>query len=69
MVAALPGLAPIALLDPVALLATLAAGGLFLLWFGGMLRRRIGGATGDCLGFAAYAGQLVLLLAVCARWR
>lgn len=64
---ALPGLAPIARADPIALGLTLVAGGPFLLWFGRLLRRRIGGSTGDCLGFAAYAGQLALLLAASAR--
>jgi adenosylcobinamide-GDP ribazoletransferase len=28
--------------------------------------RKIGGSTGDCLGFAAYAGQLIVLLAATA---
>jgi adenosylcobinamide-GDP ribazoletransferase len=62
----LPGLAAFALLAPVALAAALAAAALFLLWFAAMLRRRLGGSTGDCLGFVAYAGQLLLLLAATA---
>jgi adenosylcobinamide-GDP ribazoletransferase len=66
LVAALPGLAPIAILDPFAVAAALLAGIVFLFWFGRLLRRRIGGSTGDCLGFAAYAGQLALLLAASA---
>nr|WP_295662859.1 adenosylcobinamide-GDP ribazoletransferase [Polymorphobacter sp.] len=63
---ALPGLALFAIARPLALLATIAAAALLLLWFRQLLLRRIGGSTGDCLGFAAYAGQLILLLAVVA---
>jgi adenosylcobinamide-GDP ribazoletransferase len=60
--AAVPGLLPLLLGAPTVLGLSLVAGALFLLWFGRLLRRRIGGSTGDCLGFAAYAGQLVVLL-------
>ncbi|WP_298091469.1 adenosylcobinamide-GDP ribazoletransferase [uncultured Sphingomonas sp.] len=35
-----------------------------LVWIARGVRRRIGGSTGDCLGFAAYAGQVVVLLVV-----
>ena len=38
----------------------------FLAWFRNLLIRRIGGSTGDCLGFAAYVGQILLLLAATA---
>lgn len=58
-----PGLIGLAWLSPwaipVAAVATLA----FAVWFRRLLLRRIGGATGDCLGFGAYAGQLLMLLA------
>lgn len=64
--AAVPGLLPLLLVAPMALGGALFAGALFLLWFGRLLRRRIGGSTGDCLGFAAYAGQLAVLLALTA---
>lgn len=40
----------------------------FLVWLRSLLLRRLGGVTGDCLGFAAYVGQLILLLAVAAAW-
>jgi adenosylcobinamide-GDP ribazoletransferase len=36
---------------------------IFVLWFRRLLIRRLGGSTGDCLGFAAYVGQLILLMA------
>jgi adenosylcobinamide-GDP ribazoletransferase len=64
---ALPGLALFAVVAPLALLATIGAAAVFLLWFRALLLRRIGGSTGDCLGFAAYAAQLILLLAAAAR--
>ena len=64
---ALPALLPVALEAPVRLLAAFIAGLLFIFWFRRLLLRRIGGCTGDCLGFAAYAGQLLLLLAIAAR--
>lgn len=64
----LPFLAPLALLAPVAVLAGTAAALGFLLCFRGLLMRHLGGVTGDCLGFAVYAGQLILLLCVVAQW-
>jgi adenosylcobinamide-GDP ribazoletransferase len=66
LVTALPGLVPLALLYPAALLWAVTAAALFLIWFRRLLLRRIGGSTGDCLGFAAYAGQLIVLLAATA---
>ncbi|KAB7648548.1 adenosylcobinamide-GDP ribazoletransferase [Polymorphobacter fuscus] len=63
---AVPGLAPFAWAAPGPALLTLAASAAFVLWFRAMLLRRIGGSTGDCLGFGAYAGQLLLLLAATA---
>jgi adenosylcobinamide-GDP ribazoletransferase len=62
----LPGLLPFAFGAPPALLYTAIAGFIFLLWFRALLIRRVGGSTGDCLGFAAYAGQLLLLMAAAA---
>ncbi|WP_066481246.1 MULTISPECIES: adenosylcobinamide-GDP ribazoletransferase [unclassified Sphingomonas] len=64
---AIPGLAAVALFQPVAFIAAICIAGVFCLWLRGLLRRRIGGSTGDCLGFAAYMGQLILLLAAAAR--
>ncbi|WP_448658776.1 adenosylcobinamide-GDP ribazoletransferase [Sphingomonas sp. CJ99] len=63
---AVPGLAMFAVAMPVPMLAALAASGLFLMWFRALLIRRIGGSSGDCLGFAAYVGQLILLLSATA---
>ena len=63
---AMPGLLGFALTAPLALGAAALAAGMFVLWFRALLIRRIGGSTGDCLGFAAYAGQLILLLAATA---
>ncbi|WP_232283418.1 adenosylcobinamide-GDP ribazoletransferase [Sphingomonas sp. PAMC 26617] len=66
VVLAVPGVLPLVLLRPVSMLACLLVGAVFLLWLAAFLRRRIGGSTGDCLGFAAYVGQLVVLLAAAA---
>lgn len=66
LLAAVPGLAPLAIVAPVTLIGAVLAALAFALWFRRLLLRRLGGSTGDCLGFAAYAGQLILLLAVTA---
>ena len=66
LIAAAPGLVPMLVVDPRALIGVAAAGLLFAAWLRRLLLRRLGGSTGDCLGFAAYAGQLILLLAVTA---
>lgn len=63
---ALPALTVLAVLEWQSLLGAVILAGVFLLWLRRMLIRRIGGSTGDCLGFAAYAGQLILLLNVVA---
>lgn len=64
---ALPGLVPFLVFDPVAMLLATVGAISFVAWFRSLLLRRLGGSTGDCLGFAAYAGQLLLLLAAAAR--
>lgn len=66
MVTALPGLFPFGVQSPLALLSAVAAAAIFIVWFRSLLIRKIGGSTGDCLGFAAYAGQLIVLLAAAA---
>ena len=65
-VTAIPGLFFFALNQPAALLIAGAVSVAFLLWFRSLVLRRVGGSTGDCLGFAAYAGQLIVLLAAVA---
>lgn len=67
VVLALPGIAPILWLRPGATGAALAMMVVLLLWLRRFLIARIGGSTGDCLGFAAAIGQVALLLAVAAR--
>lgn len=68
LITALPGLLGFAIDRLMHLLGALLGAGAFLLWFRALLLRRLGGSTGDCLGFAAYAGQLILLLAATAVW-
>jgi adenosylcobinamide-GDP ribazoletransferase len=63
---ALPGLLPFALAAPLRLLSAVLAATAFLFWFRPLLLRRVGGTTGDCLGFAVYATQVLLLLAATA---
>ncbi|WP_260596893.1 adenosylcobinamide-GDP ribazoletransferase [Sphingomonas endolithica] len=62
----IPGVLPLALLSPWSLATSMATGMVLLWWLARFLRARIGGSTGDCLGFAAYIGQLVVLLAAVA---
>jgi adenosylcobinamide-GDP ribazoletransferase len=64
----LPFLMPLATIAPGKLLAGTGCALLFLLWFRQSLMRHLGGVTGDCLGFAVYASQLILLLCVVAQW-
>jgi adenosylcobinamide-GDP ribazoletransferase len=63
---ALPGLLPFGVASPLAVSSAALAGVLFVVWFKSLLTKNIGGSTGDCLGFAAYAGQLIFLLAAVA---
>lgn len=63
---AVPGCVPLALIRPDVLLLSAAIGLIFLMWIVRFLRDRIGGSTGDCLGFATYAGQLSVLLVAAA---
>jgi adenosylcobinamide-GDP ribazoletransferase len=63
---ALPGLALFAYTAPLRLLCAVLAAIAFLLWLRPFLMRRVGGTTGDCLGFAAYAAQLLVLLTAAA---
>lgn len=64
----LPGLAALVLSRPGGTLLVVAAGAILLPLLARLMKRRIGGSTGDCLGFAAYVGQLVVLLVAAARW-
>lgn len=66
MVTALPGLLAFGLEAPGRLALAVVASAIFVVWYRALLLRRIGGSTGDCLGFSAYAGQLLLLLAAAA---
>ncbi|USI74321.1 adenosylcobinamide-GDP ribazoletransferase [Sphingomonas morindae] len=65
--AALPALLACARLAPAPVLAGVAAALIGLVALARLVRRRLGAANGDCLGFAACAGQLALLMALAAR--
>ena len=67
-ITAIPGLLLFALLAPVALLIAVAGALVFLIWFRRLLLHKLGGITGDCLGFAVYASQLIVLLAASGSW-
>jgi adenosylcobinamide-GDP ribazoletransferase len=62
----IPGILPLLLLQARSVFISAALGAVFLWWLARFLRSRIGGSTGDCLGFAAYMGQLSLLLCAAA---
>ena len=53
-----PLLVLVAIRDPLGSLAITATVMGFVFWLRRLLLRRLGGVTGDCLGFAAYAGML-----------
>ena len=61
-----PALLAYAFMAPFASLLALAASIAFLLWFRALVLRRAGGSTGDCLGFAVYVAQIIVLLAATA---
>lgn len=65
-ITSLPGLLPFALVKPTAFAAAAVAAAIFIIWFRALVIRKVGGATGDCVGAAAYAGQLLMLLAATA---
>lgn len=49
--------------DAVALASAALSLAVFIIWLRSYLLRRIGGVTGDCLGFAAYVGIVITTLA------
>ncbi len=52
--------------DARAMLLALLAAALFLAWFRRLVLRRLSGSTGDCFGFAGYAGLILATLAFAA---
>ncbi len=63
----LPGVVVLGLLAPLQGALALVALAVLVCYFYFYLRRRLGGATGDCLGCLCYLGQIVVLLAASAR--
>lgn len=66
-VVAAPALALGVAVDARGMAVAVLGGALFLLWYAALLRRRIGGVTGDAAGAAAYAGILIATLAFALR--
>jgi adenosylcobinamide-GDP ribazoletransferase len=64
---ALPAISSLTVYAPFVVPISIAACSLFCLWLSGYLKRRLGGVTGDCLGFSAYTGQLLVLLTFAAK--
>lgn len=73
-VGALTGLAPLALavatrrLDLAHAAALCGFVAVSTLWWARLLRRRLGGYTGDCLGAAQQLAELACYFALCLRW-
>ncbi len=65
---AAPGVAWWAWLQPARALVALGVLAGVLALFLMVVRRRLGGITGDCLGCLCYLGQLAVLLTAAARW-
>lgn len=61
-----PFTAGLLLMVPMAAAAALGAQVAASLWFRPLLLKRLGGVTGDCLGFFVYLSQLIWLLVVLA---
>ena len=62
----LPILIPLAFLFPLRAVVMLVFLLLSALWFKRLVVQKIGGITGDCLGFIGYCGQLIVLLVAAA---
>jgi adenosylcobinamide-GDP ribazoletransferase len=64
---AVPGVVPLAWLSPGRFLVAILVLMIALGWIINTIERRIGGVTGDCLGFTCYVGQVLVLLVAAAR--
>jgi adenosylcobinamide-GDP ribazoletransferase len=67
VVVSVPGVAWYAWLQPLRLAIAATALALTMFLFLRVVRRRLGGITGDCLGCLCYLSQLVVLLTACAK--
>jgi adenosylcobinamide-GDP ribazoletransferase len=41
---------------------------MLVIWYRGLVLKKLGGITGDCLGTVGYLGQLIVLLASIMEW-
>jgi adenosylcobinamide-GDP ribazoletransferase len=62
----LPAIAALCMAAPWVVAAAFTVQLLAFIWLRAMLLRRLGGVSGDCLGFYVYLGQLIWLLAAVA---
>lgn len=64
----LPFVLPFIILRPMHAVICLFALIATVIWFMKLVRRRLDGITGDCLGFICYFSMVVMLLVATARW-
>jgi adenosylcobinamide-GDP ribazoletransferase len=67
-VMAVPGCAWLAFISPGRLAIGCAAIVVLVAWLVRHVGRRLGGMSGDCLGFLCYVSQVAVLLAAAAQW-
>jgi adenosylcobinamide-GDP ribazoletransferase len=65
---AIPGCLGLAMKSPGRLMLALVAVVAITAWLVVYVRRKLGGITGDCLGFLCYAAQVTVLLVAAGRW-
>jgi cobalamin synthase len=63
----LPGIVAWIILQPIQCAAAITVLLLFAIVFVTYVRRRLGGVTGDCLGCACYAAQVLVLFVAVTR--
>lgn len=62
------GVSPLIVQLPIHALVCVSALVPFVRWFIALVRRRLGGMTGDCLGCLCYCTMVIVLLVCAARW-
>jgi adenosylcobinamide-GDP ribazoletransferase len=65
----LPAIAPFFLVLPLRAVISIVVLIPLVLWFQRLVRRRLGGVTGDCLGCIGYMSHVTVLLVTAAGWQ